>query len=726
MPRDVNVGRCVATGVMRLLTVSLLLGVVAERGRAAPLVESITVTGDSISRAFNADTGSCNYGDNVSRVWSTGDDHGSNFCSAGSDGTFSQAERLECAKGGHITIFNDAESGADMLNDFRSQATTAKLNLVSSSAPRLIQVFMGHNDACTNTVSKTGNGCGGDRDPNNYCRTTPAAFEREFRAGMDQLIQISNARINVLATARASELCNFEGMSGCGLTFGLPCGSVWSLPFVDICRSLTDDCSDQRRIDMYETLLVYNQILMDVSDEYALIPTGGISGGGAVKASDVHIRFSVGPFYYKFISGDVSCCDCFHPSDQGQAIITDSAWNGLTCSPSTPCCADTGDSLTDARCDVEDHTGFYEGGFWPGGQACGNGLVDPGEQCDDGNLVDGDCCSSACTAEPAGQACGDDGNLCTDDVCDGAGACSHDPNTDPCDDGAFCTVGDTCAGGSCQGTPRDCSGAADQCNDGLCDEGLAQCVPDPVPDGAACDDGNACTNDQCVAGVCSGFDGCGDGVVNASCGEECDDGAANGTNACCSVACALIDSDTDGICDRDDECTGGVAATRARLKIKGMKNLVGKHKLTFSGEVQLPHPFFPALDPKANGVRVVVRNLLGGLLLDETLPGGNWNGFTGWVGTGPRWAFRDKTATPPGGITRLIVKDKSKKSPGLVFVKVKAGKGYFPVEAGEEPVSATIVLDPPTTSAQCGEATFPGPPAPACFLNAAATTLVCK
>jgi cysteine-rich repeat protein len=30
---------------------------------------------------------------------------------------------------------------------------------------------------------------------------------------------------------------------------------------------------------------------------------------------------------------------------------------------------------------------------------CGNGIVTPGEQCDDGNLVNGDSCSSTCQRE---------------------------------------------------------------------------------------------------------------------------------------------------------------------------------------------------------------------------------------------------------------------------------------------------------------------------------------
>jgi cysteine-rich repeat protein len=42
-------------------------------------------------------------------------------------------------------------------------------------------------------------------------------------------------------------------------------------------------------------------------------------------------------------------------------------------------------------------------GTWGGGvfdlETCGNGILDPGEQCDDGNLVDGDGCSATCQSE---------------------------------------------------------------------------------------------------------------------------------------------------------------------------------------------------------------------------------------------------------------------------------------------------------------------------------------
>jgi uncharacterized delta-60 repeat protein len=75
-------------------------------------------------------------------------------------------------------------------------------------------------------------------------------------------------------------------------------------------------------------------------------------------------------------------------------------------------------------------------------QNCGNGTLDAGEQCDDGNTVDGDCCDHRCQFEPSGAPCRD-GDACTDgDACDGAGTCVGGTPVD-CDDGDLCTQ-DTC------------------------------------------------------------------------------------------------------------------------------------------------------------------------------------------------------------------------------------------------------------------------------------------
>lgn len=169
---------------------------------------------------------------------------------------------------------------------------------------------------------------------------------------------------------------------------------------------------------------------------------------------------------------------------------------------------------------------------------CGNGALDPGEACDDGNRTDGDCCSATCGAEPAGSAC-DDGDLCSQSSgCDGAGACAGsdpvtcgddggqcgtpatcDPSTGacvagapraagtPCDDANLCTQSDACDGaGACVGgDPVICGAGGDgQCNTASsCDPATGACVGGPSPDGTVCDDGDPCTvADSCVAGSC--------------------------------------------------------------------------------------------------------------------------------------------------------------------------------------------------------------------------------
>ena len=875
----------------------IVVGLHSPLAFAGLLADAISVSGDSISRAFNANTSSCNYGDNVSRNWATGDNHGTSHCTAGSDGTFSHAERLECNKLNDVTVFNHAVSGGKMLTDFAQQTASMRTSLSSAPGPRYALVLMGHNDACTNTLSKTGNSCSGDHDPNNYCRTTTTAFEREFRRGMDELIQIPASRIGVLATVRISELCNFQSKNGCGPTFGLNCSSIWGTAgFLQdvfgaggVCASLTSNCSSQRRIDMYNTLVAYNEILSRVSAEYEAIPAGGTSAGGAVKASDVHIRYGDGTFYYKLQSSDLSCCDCFHPADQGHAKLAQSVWDGLQCSSTHPCCADTGDPLTDARCDAVDTTSFFSGGFWPENVACSNGIVDPDEQCDDGNRVDGDCCSSICTYELEGVPCPSDGNVCTDDVCNATGTCMHTLNTRACNDGDACTQTDQCAGGVCTGTnpvvctaldqchvaggcdlatgvcstpaladgaPCDdgdactaidacqsglCTGAEpvmcnaldqchtagtcnpltgacsdpakpdgapcddgdgctqtdtcqagactgenpvlcadlDQCHEpGTCDSGsgtcsypqkpdgtpcndgdactspdlcqgghcittdavtctaLGQChaagVCDPAsgvcsnplePDGSACDDGNPCTlADECFGGGCEGVsDACGDGMVQSECNEQCDHGVENGVDDCCSETCQLVDSDGDGICDGDDPCTGFELVARSKLLVDRVHTPPGDDSLSFKGELGLPYPFDPPLDPRARGIRFIVTDQ-SGTVADVHIEGSS---FWRLNSAGTRWRYSNRADARPGGITRIVVRA-APRAPGLVKFTLKARNGSFAV--GALPLAAVMILDPPAAaSGQCGLAAFLGvPPVPSCSVNSSGSRINCR
>jgi hypothetical protein len=87
-----------------------------------------------------------------------------------------------------------------------------------------------------------------------------------------------------------------------------------------------------------------------------------------------------------------------------------------------------------------------------GVECCGNGITESGELCD------GVCCDSTCHAyDPSGTACTNDSNVCTNDVCDGAGSCRHDPLDGlPCGpDGPldYCKPKGLCAGGACEIVP---------------------------------------------------------------------------------------------------------------------------------------------------------------------------------------------------------------------------------------------------------------------------------
>lgn len=92
-----------------------------------------------------------------------------------------------------------------------------------------------------------------------------------------------------------------------------------------------------------------------------------------------------------------------------------------------------------------------------------------------------------------------------------------------CDDGLFCNGAETCVADVCQaGTPVDCSALSDQCNDGVCDEELDECITQVKTDGTSCEDGLFCTeNDYCSVGTCL-----------SGTSKTCDDGENCTTDSC--------------------------------------------------------------------------------------------------------------------------------------------------------------------------------------------------
>ncbi len=270
------------------------------------------------------------------------------------------------------------------------------------------------------------------------------------------------------------------------------------------------------------------------------------------------------------------------------------------CSDPNACTADSCDESTD-QC-VHDPTPLNgalceDGAFCTVGDTCQAGVCLPGSarDCSDPNACTADTCNEAtdqCDHDPTplnGTGC-DDGAFCTindtclDGVCSGSvrdcddnnpctadscnestDQCVNNPtplNGDPCDDGAFCTVNDTCHGGACGGSTRDCDDD-NACTADSCNEGTDHCDNDPAPlNGTGCNDGAFCTiNDICQGGTCTGS------ARNCADTNDCTADSCNeGTNQCDHDPAALNGSSCDDgdFCSVNDTCQSGTCSGSPR------------------------------------------------------------------------------------------------------------------------------------------------------------------
>jgi hypothetical protein len=232
-----------------------------------------------------------------------------------------------------------------------------------------------------------------------------------------------------------------------------------------------------------------------------------------------------------------------------------------------------------ARCTVNATNGKTcdDGLFCNGADTCAAGActVHPGDPCTGGTECNKTCDETAKNCfDAATTACTTDSNACTDDFCDGAGACAHTNNTAPCDDGVFCNGTETCGSGTCNHTGDPCVGGA-ECNN-TCNEGAKTCFK---PAASACtSDGNVCTDDACDgAGACAhtnntapcddgvfcnGADVCGSGTCHhggdpCAGGAECNNACNEGGRTCFASAATGCTSDGNGC--TDDLCNGAGA-----------------------------------------------------------------------------------------------------------------------------------------------------------------------
>jgi hypothetical protein len=302
----------------KLVSIILLTMCLATVGLAQLGIQAIDVAGDSITKGFNAGNAApCANADQETYNWLTSDTHGTSMCTAGNENVYSVLERLECDNGTNLfaPMPNHAMSGATLVRDLFAQVQNVRTYLASQPSQRMAVVFLGHNDNCSGTATKNNASCSStDLDPANYCKTKTASFERELRKSLDVLMSIGDTRVGVMAPVRASQLCNFGSKTNCQI--GGSCQFLWGI--VNICTSLTRDCSPTRVADTYATMKAYRDILKGVSLEYAAIPDGGTSRvvmvggqvvGGGVKAPGTVFAYSDAPWFYKFKTDELSCCD---------------------------------------------------------------------------------------------------------------------------------------------------------------------------------------------------------------------------------------------------------------------------------------------------------------------------------------------------------------------------------------------------------------------------------
>jgi cysteine-rich repeat protein len=221
---------------------------------------------------------------------------------------------------------------------------------------------------------------------------------------------------------------------------------------------------------------------------------------------------------------------------------------------------------------------------------CGNGVLDAGEGCDDGNTTANDGCNAVCLKELgqnclvdmvcASGFCDPDGNLCACDStadCPVPNVCNTVANPNMCvapgcgnsvvDTGEGCDDGNMIPGDGCNAVCliellQGCT-TSPSCASGLCDPMVNQCVCDmnsDCPSGQTCNtvlNPNACVPSGCGNGVLDPGEGCDDNNLNngdgcnAQCLKELDQSCTMG-NVCASGFCDAMKC----ACDADVDCPG--------------------------------------------------------------------------------------------------------------------------------------------------------------------------
>ncbi|HMV65928.1 MAG TPA: DUF4215 domain-containing protein [Myxococcota bacterium] len=240
----------------------------------------------------------------------------------------------------------------------------------------------------------------------------------------------------------------------------------------------------------------------------------------------------------EFVPGPCVCGD--GTVDVGEACDDGNTLNTDTCTSTCqlPVCGD-GYVQAGEQCDDGNH---YNNDMCTNAcvsARCGDGYMQPGEQCDDGNTLNSDSCTNTCRTATCGDGYMQPGEACDDGNTSNTDGCTNTCHQATCGDG-YMQPGEQCDDGNASNT----DGCTTSCNTARCGDGYMQ-------PGEQCDDGNAVNIDAC-SNTCTTAR-CGDGIMQA--GEACDDGNTVNTDACSNTchtpACG------DGIMQAGEACDDG-------------------------------------------------------------------------------------------------------------------------------------------------------------------------
>ena len=407
----------------------------------------------------------------------------------------------------------------------------------------------GIDDRCLD-YGDAGEFCGGDCSATGLC---PTGYACETIEGDVRQCRPLDGECNCSPRATFLELetaCRVtndagtcEGSRGCGPAGLSDCDAP--VPEVEICDGRDNDCSGVAD-DFLEPPVCYN------ANQHGACP-------GEERCIDA-VSLCQGP------EPEPEVCDgfdnnCNEVVDEGYA---DSDADGFKdCIDTDDDDDDVPDEVDICPTDYDPDQDNYDGDAW--GDACDddddNDLVNDGDDCAplDATIHPGraeacDFRDNDCDGETDEGIC-EDGNPCTDDLCDPVEGCSHQPNARACDDGNVCTINDTCVDGQCSpGGPMNCDDM-NPCTDDFCNPSTG-CYS--VNSNRVCEDGNFCTEpDTCANGAC-----------NSGPWKSCDDGNRCTVDSCQPASGCVYDPNqlTGTPCDDGDPCflgdtCGGGACT---------------------------------------------------------------------------------------------------------------------------------------------------------------------